>query len=116
MPWLSVTLLLALAHLSLASGPYSPVRVMPNSADKQDEVYSAGKAIFMGAVKVGSGATCSGCHTGPASLTRAKLSRIKAELPSHIETCARAADRGKGALQSNQLNALSHYLSKRFRL
>lgn len=89
---------------------------MPRSAEQQDQVYSAGKAIFMGAVKIGSGATCSGCHTGPASLTRAKLTRIKAELPSHIDACARAADRGKATLQTNQLNALSHYLSKRFRL
>jgi mono/diheme cytochrome c family protein len=117
MSGLRIAILLGVASTLSASGPYSPVRVTPRvSAEPPDELYSAGKAIYLGALKVGSGSSCSSCHSGTAALTRLRLVTVKGELTVRIENCVRSTDRVNGALQSNQLDALSHYLTKRFRL
>lgn len=112
-----IAILLSMASTLSASGPYSPVRVTPRvAAEPPDDLYSAGKAIYLGAVKVGAGATCASCHTGTAALTRLRLTPVKGELTVRIENCVRSSDRVNGSLQGNQLDALSHYLTKRFRL
>jgi hypothetical protein len=96
----------------MASGPYSPVRV-----DLQrDEVYNEGKALYSGAMKVGTGSSCNSCHSGASSLSRGKLAKIKFNLEGKVRNCMTAPDRANGSAAENQLEALVHYLAKRYRL
>ena len=108
----SALIALAIAMPLMASGPYSPVRV-----DLQrDEVYNEGKALYWGSVKVGTGSTCNSCHAGASSLSRAKLAKVRYNLEGKVRTCITAPDRTNGTAAGTQIEALVHYLAKRFRL
>lgn len=116
---LPLVTLLAMAATLNASGPYAPVRVSPRteSSSMQDESYNVGKALYSGAMKMGSGQSCSSCHTGPGALNRGRLTKLAArELPARIDHCVKDTARVNGAIPSTQLDALTHYLTKRFRL
>jgi mono/diheme cytochrome c family protein len=105
-------LLMLLATGTQASGPYSPTRVDP----KRDEVYNAGKALFFGDTKLGNGNSCAECHTKKDALNRARLERIKYNLQTRINECVRTPERVNGAIEEKQMEALVHYLAKRYGL
>lgn len=95
-----------------ASGPYSPVRVDP----RRDEVYNAGKALYLGDVKLGSGTSCASCHTKQEALNHARLQKVKYNLETRIANCVKVPDRVNGSIENNQMEALVRYLAKRYGL
>ena len=102
---------LAVAMPLMASGPYSPVRV-----DLQrDEVYNTGKSLYWGSAKLGAGSSCSSCHTGTTAFSKAKLSKAR-PLDGKVRNCITAPDRTNGTADTANVDALVHYLAKRFRL
>lgn len=105
-------LLLAACVSTQASGPYSPVRV----AFERDEVYSEGRSIYWGDVKVGNGKDCGTCHSRSELLNRPRLQRVKSDLAGKIRNCVSATERVNGTVDGKQMEALVHYLAKRFRL
>jgi hypothetical protein len=108
----SALIALAVAMPLMASGPYSPVRV-----DLQrDEVYNTGKSLYWGAAKLGAGSSCSSCHTGASALSRARLAKVRVSLDGKVRTCITAPDRTNGNADATHVEALVHYLAKRFRL
>lgn len=104
--------LLLAACAALASGPYTPPRVDP----QRDELYNTGKAIFWGEVKLGTGMSCGECHSKKDVLNRSRLQKIRFDLQGKISNCVGATDRVHGNLDSKQMEALVHYLAKRYRL
>lgn len=106
-----LVLLLAM-FAALASGPYTPPKIDP----QRDEMYNTGKAIFWGEVKLGSGMTCGECHAKKDTLTRSRLQKIRFDLQGKISNCVGASDRVHGNVDSKQMEALVHYLAKRYRL
>ena len=114
---LAMSLLLTAATGLRASGPYSPPRILqPERITQRDELYETGKAIYWGQVKVGQGSTCADCHASKESLNRARLVKIKSDLEKKINNCVHLPDRTNGAVEDKQMEALVHYLAKRFRL
>src|SRR4051794_25164034 len=109
---LATSLLLILATGLRASGPYSPTRV----DHQRDELYEAGKAIYWGQTKIGQGSTCADCHASKDTLNRARLAKIRQDLQGRVTNCVRLPDRTNGSIEDKQLEALVHYLAKRFHL
>jgi hypothetical protein len=108
----SALIALAIAMPLMASGPYSPVRV-----DLQrDEIYNTGKSLYWGAAKLGAGSSCSSCHTGATALSRARLAKMRLTLDGKVKNCITAPDRTNGSAEAGSVEALVHYLAKRFRL
>jgi hypothetical protein len=95
-----------------ASGPYSPPHVNP----QRDDLYNSGKAIYWGDLKIGKGASCAECHSEKDALSRLRLAKVKYNLETRIENCVRLQDRTNGSIEGKQMEALVHYLAKRFRL
>ena len=107
----SALIALAVAMPLMASGPYSPVRV-----DLQrDEVYNTGKSLYWGSAKLGAGSSCSSCHTGASAFSKSKLAKAR-PLDGKVRTCITAPDRTNGTADATHVEALVHYLAKRFRL
>jgi hypothetical protein len=116
---LAMSLLIVSATGLRASGPYSPTLVRVNHRQQQqdrDDLYEAGKAIYWGQVKVGQGSSCADCHASKESLNRGRLAKIKPDLQNKINNCVHLPDRTNGAVEDKQMEALVHYLAKRFRL
>jgi hypothetical protein len=108
----SALIALAIAMPLVASGPYSPVRV-----DLQrDEIYNTGKSLYWGTAKLGAGSSCSSCHTGTTALSRARLAKARVSLDGKVKNCITAPDRTNGTADAGNVDALVHYLAKRFRL
>ena len=108
----AATLLLAVSGVLHASGPYSPPRVSP----QRDDMYNDGKNVFWGGAVAGQKASCAGCHSGKDSLNRSKLVKVKYNLESRINVCLKDPNRVNGSMDEKQMEALVHYLAKRFRL
>jgi len=106
-----MAILLTVSALS-ASGPYTPPRIDP----QRDELYNTGKAIYWGEVKLGTGTSCGECHSKKDILNRSRLQKIRFDLQNKISTCVGAADRVHGSADQKQLEALVHYLAKRYHL
>ncbi|HYZ86082.1 MAG TPA: hypothetical protein VE621_16855 [Bryobacteraceae bacterium] len=114
---MQIAVLLAFTTPLFPSGPYTPIRVQPKrEALVQDERYNAGKSIFWGDTKVGAGKTCASCHSKTVNLQRAQLLKVKENLQWHISRCVASPERVNGALQPEQMDALAHFLAKRYRL
>jgi hypothetical protein len=115
---LAMSLLLAAATGLRASGPYSPPRILTplRDAQERDELYESGKAIYWGQVKVGQGSTCADCHASKEVLNRGRLLKVKPDLEKKINNCVHLPERTNGTVESKQMEALVHYLAKRFRL
>ena len=109
---LLTALLLATVPLAIqASGPYSPPRIDPH----RDDTYNEGKNLFWNSV-AGQKASCASCHAGKESLNRARLAKIKYNLENRISECAAHPDRANSKFDDKQMEALVHYLAKRYRL
>ena len=104
--------LLLASYAALASGPYTPPKIDP----QRDELYNTGKAIFWGEVKLGSGMSCGECHAKQDVLNRSRLQKVRFDLQSKISNCVGATDRVHGSVDAKQMEALVHYLAKRYRL
>jgi hypothetical protein len=109
---LAAVLLLAVSAVLYASGPYSPPRATP----QRDDMYNEGKNVFWGGAIAGQKMSCAGCHSGKDSLNRAKLTKVKYNLESQINVCLKDPKRANGTMDNQQMEALVHYLAKRFRL
>jgi hypothetical protein len=109
---LTAALLLAVSGAVYASGPYSPPRVTP----QRDDVYNEGKNVFWGGSITGQKASCASCHSGKEPLNRSKLAKVKYNLESRINVCLKDPTRVNGTMDEKQMEALVHYLAKRFRL
>ena len=95
-----------------ASGPYSPPHIDP----QRDELYNTGKSIYWGETKLGTGSACSDCHAKKDILSRERLVKVKFDLQNKVTNCVVQPDRVHGAVEGKQLDALVHYLAKRYRL
>ena len=104
--------LVALAAPLTGSGPYSPVRVIM----QRDDRYERGRALFVGEVKLGAGATCAGCHTKDTPFNRQKLQTVRFDLQRHVEDCIRFPDRVNGSAGPDDMEALVYYIAKRYHL
>lgn len=109
---LAATVLLTASVVLYASGPYSPPRATP----QRDDMYNDGKNVFWGGAIAGQKTSCAGCHTGKESLNKSKLAKVKYNLESRINVCLKDPDRVNGTMDDKQMEALVHYLAKRFRL
>ena len=107
-----VAVLLLTTFIAWASGPYTPPKIDP----QRDELYNSGKAMFWGEVKLGSGISCGECHSKQDALSRARLQKVRFDLEGKIKACVGSADRVHGTLDAKQLEALVHYLAKRYHL
>lgn len=94
----------------IASGPYSP----PRFNMRRDETYERGKALWVGEVKVGTGATCATCHVK--DLNRKRLQSVRFNLQQSVENCVRTPDRVNGKIQAEDTEALVYYIAKRYGL
>jgi hypothetical protein len=109
---LLAVLLIVTAPLAIrASGPYSPPRVDPH----RDDVYDEGKNLFWNSA-AGQKVSCASCHTGKDSLSRARLAKVKYNLETRVGECAMSPDRANSKFDDKQMEALVHYLAKRYRL
>jgi hypothetical protein len=114
---LLIAALLFVAMPLAASGPYTPIRVGPQREVPIDPRYSAGKAIFWGDSKVGSGGSCASCHEKGQPFRRANLLKLRGDaLPWQIDRCTKAPERVNGSLLPEQSEAITYYLKKRYRL
>jgi len=109
---LAATVLLTASVVLYASGPYSPPRATP----QRDDMYNEGKNVFWGGAIAGQKTSCAGCHAGKDSLSKSKLSKVKYNLESRINVCLKDPERVNGTMDEKQMEALVHYLAKRFRL
>ncbi len=109
---LLAVLLTVTAPLAIrASGPYSPPRVDPH----RDDMYNEGKNLFWNSA-AGQKASCASCHSGKDSLNRARLAKVKYNLENRISECVMHPDRVNTKFDDKQMEALVHYLAKRYRL
>ena len=108
---LAVLFLVAAPFAMQASGPYSPPRVDPH----RDDTYNEGKNLFWNAA-AGQKASCASCHSGKDSLNRNRLAKVKYNLENRISECVNHPDRSNAKFDDKQMEALVHYLAKRYRL
>lgn len=103
------------AFLSLpvvASGPYSPpLRIVV----RLDTQYERGKALYVDG-KLGSGKSCSSCHVDANAISKKKLASLNVALKEQVGICVRKADRVNGAIGPEDLEALAHFVAKRYGL
>ena len=109
---LTVAFLITTTVALWGSGPYSPPHIDPD----RDQLYNTGKAIFWGDTKLGTGVSCGECHAKKDALSKTRLVKVKFDLQNRISNCVVSPDRTHGAVDGQQMEALVHYLAKRFRL